>query len=118
MPGCRRYRAGGRLDTERASPHDSSRVRPELSRLELAGGVRGGLARAERLGWDWAFIPVNPLGQWDPYVLLAFAAGRTSRIGLGTLLENVALDNPASIACSIATVAELAPGRALLTEHR
>jgi 5,10-methylenetetrahydromethanopterin reductase len=72
------------------------------------------VARAERLGWDWALIPVNPLGQWDPYVLLALAAGTTSRIGLGTLLENVALDNPASIACSMSTVAELAPDRALL----
>jgi 5,10-methylenetetrahydromethanopterin reductase len=71
-------------------------------------------ARAERLGWDWAFMPVNPLGLWDPYVMLALAAGTTSRIGLGTLLENVALDNPASIACSIATVAEVAGGRTLL----
>jgi 5,10-methylenetetrahydromethanopterin reductase len=72
------------------------------------------VARAERLGWDWAFMPVNPLAQWDPYVLLALAADRTSRIGLGTLLENVALDNPASIVGSISTVAELAPDRALL----
>ena len=72
------------------------------------------VARAERLGWDWAFLPVNPLVLWDPYVLLALAAGRTSRIGLGTLLENVALDNPASIAGAISTVAELAPGRTRL----
>jgi 5,10-methylenetetrahydromethanopterin reductase len=51
---------------------------------------------------------------WDPYVLLALAASITSRIGLGPLLENVVLDNPASIASSISTVTELAPGRTLL----
>jgi 5,10-methylenetetrahydromethanopterin reductase len=72
------------------------------------------VSRAEQLGWDWAFIPVNPLSLWDPYVLLALAATATSRIGLGPLLENVALDNPASIACSISTIAEMAPGRVLL----
>ena len=78
------------------------------------GAFAADVARAERLGWDWAFLPVNPLGLWDPYVLLALAAGETSRIGLGTLLENVALDSPASIAGSISTVAELAPGRTRL----
>ena len=30
--------------------------------------------RAERLGWDYAFIPSSPLRRQDPYVHLAFAA--------------------------------------------
>jgi 5,10-methylenetetrahydromethanopterin reductase len=72
------------------------------------------VARAELLGWDWAFTPVNPLGIWDPYVMLALAAERTQRIGLGTLLENPVLDSPASAAKSISTVDQLSGGRALL----
>jgi 5,10-methylenetetrahydromethanopterin reductase len=78
------------------------------------GAFAADVARAERLGWGWAFVPVNPLVLWDPYVLLALAAGVTSRIGLGTLLENAVLDNPASIASSISTVTELAPARTML----
>jgi 5,10-methylenetetrahydromethanopterin reductase len=78
------------------------------------GAFAADVARAEQLGWGWAFIPVNPLVLWDPYVMLALAAGATSRIGLGPLLENVVLDNPASITSSISTVTELAPGRTLL----
>jgi 5,10-methylenetetrahydromethanopterin reductase len=68
------------------------------------------VARAEALGWDWAFMPVNPLSIWDPYVMLALAARATTRIGLGTLLENAVLDNPASIANGIASVDAVAGG--------
>src|SRR5262245_20261402 len=67
-------------------------------------------ARAEALGWDWAFTPVNPLALWDPYVMLALAATTTTRIGLGTLLENAVLDNAASIANGIASVDSVAGG--------
>lgn len=70
--------------------------------------------RAERLGWDYAFIPSTPLLLRDPYVNLAFAAERTTRIGLGPLIENPVMRHPAVIASSIATVAELAPGRTML----
>ena len=70
--------------------------------------------RAEKLGWDYAFTPVNPLAMWDPYVLLACAAQRTSQIRLGTLIENAVLDHPVSMASSIATVDALSNGRALL----
>ena len=70
--------------------------------------------RAEQLGWDYAFTPVNPLALWDPYVLLACAAQRTSRIRLGTLIENAVLDHPVSVASSIATLDAVSNGRALL----
>jgi 5,10-methylenetetrahydromethanopterin reductase len=55
-------------------------------------------------------MPVNPLTIWDPYVMLALAAMVTTRIGLGTLLENAVLDNPASIANGIASVDAVAGG--------
>jgi len=70
--------------------------------------------RAEQLGWGYAFTPVNPLVLWDPYVLLTCAAQLTTRIGLGTLIENAVLDHPVSVASSIATLDEVSNGRALL----
>ncbi|MGK5637005.1 LLM class flavin-dependent oxidoreductase [Streptomyces sp. URMC 126] len=73
------------------------------------------VARAERLGWDYAFIPSTPLLLRDPYVNLAFAAERTRRIGLGPLIVNPVMRHPAVTASSIATIAGLAPGRTMLT---
>jgi 5,10-methylenetetrahydromethanopterin reductase len=70
--------------------------------------------RAERLGWDYAFIPSSPLRRQDPYVNLAFAAQQTERIGLGPLIETPMMRHPAVMASSIATVEALAPGRTLL----
>ncbi|MBM3227113.1 MAG: LLM class flavin-dependent oxidoreductase [Candidatus Tectomicrobia bacterium] len=70
--------------------------------------------RAERLGWDYAFIPSSPLRRQDPYVHLAFAAVQTERLGLGPLIETPMMRHPAVIASSIATVECLAPGRAIL----
>lgn len=72
------------------------------------------VARAEGLGWDYAFIPSSPLRLQDPYVHLAFAAAQTERIGLGPLIENPIMRHPSVIASSIATVEALAPGRTLL----
>ena len=73
------------------------------------------VAEGEALGIDWAFLPVNPLGVTDPYVLMATAAQATSTIGLGPLLDTPALRPPAMAAGSIATVDMLAPGRTMLT---
>ncbi len=70
--------------------------------------------RAERLGWDCAFIPSSPLRRQDPYVFLAFAATGTQKIGLGPLIENPVMRHPSVMASSIATVEALAPGRTLL----
>ncbi len=72
-------------------PYDGAGVRPQPARLELAGRVASDVARAEKLGWGWAFVPVNPLALWGPYLLLALAARATSRIGLGPLLANAVL---------------------------
>lgn len=72
------------------------------------------VAHAESVGIDWAFQPVSPLLARDPYVLLAAAAGQTSRIGLGPLLETPMLRPAALAASSIATLDEVSNGRAML----
>jgi 5,10-methylenetetrahydromethanopterin reductase len=70
--------------------------------------------RAETLGWDAAFQPDSQLRRRDTYVLLAAAARATQRIVLGPLLANPVNRHPTVTASSIATLAELAPGRTLL----
>ena len=71
--------------------------------------------RAEELGFGYALIPWNPLSRPDPYMQLGVAAGRTSWIRLGLLLDNPVLHHPATSASSIATLDEISGGRALLT---
>ena len=73
------------------------------------------IQRAEEVGFGYALIPWNPLSRRDPYIELAIAAGRTSRIKLGLLLDNPVLHHPAVSASSIATLDELSGGRAILT---
>ena len=70
--------------------------------------------RLEASGWDFLFIPCSPLLIKDPYVMLAEALRQTSTIGLGTLIENPVMRNPAVIASSIATIDDLDPGRITL----
>src|SRR6266851_933395 len=70
--------------------------------------------RAEQLGWDAALQPDSQLRRRDTYVLLAAAARATERITLGPLLANPVNRHPTVTASSIATIDELAPGRALL----
>ncbi len=71
--------------------------------------------RAEALGWDCAFLPDSQLRRRDTYVLLAAAAQITSEITIGTLLANPITRHPSVTASSIATVAELAPDRTILS---
>jgi len=71
--------------------------------------------RAEALGWDCAFLPDSQLRRRDTYVLLAAAAHKTSEITLGTLLANPITRHPSVTASSIATVAEIAPDRTILS---
>jgi 5,10-methylenetetrahydromethanopterin reductase len=87
-----------------------------INRLDLTGvdAFAASAARAEALGWSHGFIPCSPLLVRDPYVMLAFAARATRRIVLGTLLDTPVIRHPAALASSIATVAELAPGRTVL----
>lgn len=84
-----------------------------LNRLDLTGPLEfaDSAARAESLGWHMGLIPCNPLSAKDPYVSLAFAARATTSLHLGTLLDTPVLRHPSVLAGSIATVAELAPGR-------
>lgn len=93
--------------------------RPEfgLNRFDWTSteGFVADVQRAEELGWGHALIPWNPLSRHDPYMELAVAAGRTSRIGLGLLLDNPVLHHPAASASSIATLDSMSGGRALLT---
>ena len=70
--------------------------------------------KSEQCGWDAAFLPDSQLRRRDTYVLLAAAAQITDTIHLGTLLTNPVTRHPTVTASSIATVAELAPGRTLL----
>ncbi len=78
------------------------------------------VARAEALGWDYAFVPDSQLRRHDTYVLLAFAARETSTIHLGPLLANPVTRHPTVTAGSIATVdvvsavSDDAEGRAIL----
>ncbi len=87
-----------------------------INRLDMSGvdAFARSAAKAESLGWDYGLIPCSPLLVRDPYVMLAFAARATQRIVLGTLLDTPVMRHPAALASSIATVAELAPGRTLL----
>jgi len=93
-----------------------STLRFAINRLDMSSvdAFAASAARAESLGWDYGLIPCSPLLVRDPYVMLAFAARATQRIVLGTLLDTPAIRHPAALASSIATVAELAPGRTLL----
>ena len=70
---------------------------------------------AEALGFSHGFLPVNPLGVADPYVMFAAGAAATERMVFGPLLETPVLRHPAVAAGSIATVDALAPGRTMLT---
>ena len=70
--------------------------------------------RAEKIGWDCAFLPDSPLRLRDNYVLLSGAAQATKTITIGPLLTNPITRHPSVTASSIATVAELAPNRTIL----
>jgi len=87
-----------------------------INRLDMSSvdAFARSAAKAESLGWSYGLIPCSPLLVRDPYVLLAFAAGATQRLVLGTLLDTPVIRHPAALASSIATVAELAPGRTML----
>lgn len=76
-----------------------------------ARAVAGVVARAEAYGWDTAWVGDSQLLWRDPFVTLALAAERTSRIRLGIAVTNVASRHVSVLASAIRTVGELAPGR-------
>ena len=76
--------------------------------------------RAEAAGWDglftWDHVVVSWTGEpaYDPWVLLAGAAGVTERIRLGTNVTPVPRRRPHVLANQVATLDELSGGRAVL----
>ncbi len=84
-------------------------------------GIRRTAELAEELGftsvWTTEHIIVGPEGVdpygrvYDPLVTLAWIAGWTERIGLGTSIVLVPLHNPMHLAKEVATLQELSGGR-------
>ena len=69
------------------------------------------IALAESLGYDRAWVYDSPALYADVWVTLAFAATRTSRIGLGPGVLVPNLRHVMTNAAAAATIAALAPGR-------
>lgn len=84
-----------------------------INRLDMQSPVEfaASAVKAERLGWHIGLLPTNPLAGQDPYICLAMAAQATTKLELGTLLDNPVVRHPSVLAGSIATVAGFAPGR-------
>jgi 5,10-methylenetetrahydromethanopterin reductase len=68
----------------------------------------------ERLGFDNLWITDSSLHARNPYAYLTLAARRSSRLSLGTAVTNPVTRHPAITAVAIATVDEIAGGRAIL----
>src|SRR4051795_11940735 len=66
---------------------------------------------AEALGYERAWLYDSPALYPDVWVMLALAAERTERIGLGPAVLVPNLRHPITNAAAIATLAALAPGR-------
>ena len=65
------------------------------------------------LVWDHYMTPGGP-NTLDAWVLLGFVAGKTSSIGLGTVVTPIPFRPPAQLAKIVATVDVLSGGRAIL----
>ena len=73
------------------------------------------IALAEELGFDRAWCYDSPLLYHDPFVALALAAERTSRIGLGIGVVVPRLRTPVATAAGLRSLSALAPGRLAVT---
>jgi 5,10-methylenetetrahydromethanopterin reductase len=69
------------------------------------------IAVAEELGYDRAWCYDSPALYGDAWMVLAVAAAKTSRIGLGPAVLIPSLRHPMVNAAAIVSLAELAPGR-------
>src|SRR5436305_5670359 len=69
------------------------------------------IALAEQLGFDRAWVYDTPQQSPDVWMILALAAQRTERIGLGPGVLVPSLRHPMVNAGATATLAALAPGR-------
>jgi 5,10-methylenetetrahydromethanopterin reductase len=71
------------------------------------------IVEAERLGYERAWLFDSPALYPDIWVIAALAAERTDRIGLGPAVLVPNLRHPLTQASAIATLEQLAPGRAV-----
>jgi 5,10-methylenetetrahydromethanopterin reductase len=69
------------------------------------------VALAESLGFHAAWVYDSPLLYHDPFVVLARAADRTARIGLGVGVIVPGLRTPVATAGALRSLSALAPGR-------
>ena len=72
------------------------------------------IVEAERLGYERAWLFDSPALYGDIWMIAALAAERTSRIGLGPAVLVPNLRHPLTQASAIATLEQLAPGRAVV----
>jgi probable F420-dependent oxidoreductase len=96
-------------------------ILPNYGLDSTVDGIRRTAELAEELGfasvWTTEHIIVGPEGVdpygrvYDPLVTLAWIAGWTERIGLGTSIVLVPLHNPMHLAKEVATLQELSGGR-------
>jgi probable F420-dependent oxidoreductase len=96
-------------------------ILPNYGEGSSPAGIRQTVEAAEALGfhsvWTTEHIivgeeAVDPYGRvYDPLVTLAWIAGWTSRIGLGTSIVLAPLHNPMHLAKEAATLQELSGGR-------
>jgi 5,10-methylenetetrahydromethanopterin reductase len=97
FPGSTRLKVGVRFPPA---------LRPDL----IAAEAR----RAERYGFDVAWIADSQLLWRDVFATMAVAATQTETIELATAVTNVVTRHPSVVASGINTVADLAPGRVIL----
>src|SRR5436853_1213593 len=71
------------------------------------------IVEAEQLGYERAWLYDTPALNGDIWMIAALAAARTSRIGLGPAVIVPNLRHPLTQASAIATLEQLAPGRAV-----
>jgi probable F420-dependent oxidoreductase len=96
-------------------------ILPNYGRDSSPDAIRRTAALAEELGFDSVWTTehiivgpegVDPYGRvYDPLVTLAWIAGWTAGIGLGTSIVLVPLHHPIHLAKEVATLQELSDGR-------
>jgi probable F420-dependent oxidoreductase len=99
-------------------------ILPNYGAGSSVAGIRRTAELAEELGYDSVWTTehiivgpegVDPYGRvYDPLVTLAWIAGWTERIGLGTSIVLVPLHHPIHLAKEAATLQELSGGRLTL----